>query len=91
MRATGHLTTMGTSMTRIWGLWVEGVSILVESFMGAVRPMQVLNALIVANLLTLYTIGRDAAVGRLVALWAVSSGSILLWAACAVVLHEAGL
>lgn len=78
-------------MGHLWGLWIEGASLAVESFVDSLRPMQVLSALIVINLLTLYTVGREMTVGRLLTMWIVSCGSIVLWTVCAVALHEAGL
>jgi hypothetical protein len=77
-------------MTHLWGFWLESVWIVVESFMDSLRPMQLLNALVVVSLVALYT-WRESGVGKLFALWAVSAGSILLWVTCTIMLHNAGM
>lgn len=70
---------------------MEGVGMVVESSMDALRPMQLLNSLVIASLVTLYTFGREAALARLLALWAVGAGFILLWVGCVILLHNVGL
>ena len=78
-------------MTHFWGLWIEGGWVAMESLMDSLRPMQVLNALVIASLVTLYTIGHDAEVKKLLALWAVNVGLIVLWVSCVIALHHSGL
>lgn len=78
-------------MMHFWGLWIEGGWVVMESLLDSLRPMQVLNALIVASLVTLYTLGRDAQINKLFALWVVNAGLIVLWLSCVIALHHSGM
>jgi hypothetical protein len=78
-------------MMHLWGIWIEGAWIVMESFMDSWRPMQLLNSLVVVSLVALYTLWRGSGVGKLFALWTVSAGSILLWVTCTILLHKAGM
>lgn len=78
-------------MMHFWGLWIEGAWIVMESFVDSLRPIQVLNALIIASLVTLYTVGHDKEIRKLFALWAVSAGLIVLWLSGVIALHQSGM
>jgi hypothetical protein len=78
-------------MMHIWGFWMEGVGIAIESFIESLRPMQLLNAMVVMSLVVLYTFGRESKITKLLALWAVGAASIVLWVTCTVVLRRWGM
>ena len=88
-------------MGLIWALIVHAIWPALELTFHGLTPLAIVSALTFGNIAVLVALGArvvsipggrvDHAVRGLVALWAMSSMSMLMWAGCVVLLHDAGL
>jgi hypothetical protein len=85
----------------IWALVIHAIWPALELTLHGLKPLAIISALTCGNIAVLFALGArifstpggqpDHAIRGVVALWAMGSMSMLMWAACVVLLHDAGL
>jgi hypothetical protein len=78
-------------MHTVWDWIGEAATVASELLIGDASPMRTLTALTLFNNNKVYAIHRTVAPRQLITLWAIGSSSLILWTACAAMLHYAGV
>jgi hypothetical protein len=69
----------------------EAASLVMEALTGEAHPLKTLTAFTLLIALMVYSMRKTVTLRQLIALWIIESTTLVLWTACLVVLHYAGL
>jgi hypothetical protein len=96
-----ELVEGGATVGLIWALVIHAIWPALELTLHGLTPLAIVSAMTFGNIAMLFALGArifivpgggaDHAVRGVVALCAMGSMSMMMWAACVVLLHDAGL